>query len=781
MFNFDVLKSDQELIYHTLPMKKLFTILVVLGFVISSVAQVSRNYVVVEIATGTWCYYCPGSAMGADDLVEYGHQVAVVENHNGDPFAHTDSDARNSYYAVTGYPTANFDGEYDDYVGGSNTESMYEEYAAIVDTRIFMSSSHLLEIYGSSSNDEYEVTVRIQKVAPYEGDNLKVRLVLTESHIPYDWYDMDEVNFVNRLMAPDADGIDISDINDFEVHDVEFTFDFNFSWDKTKCELVAFVQDDDNKVILQSNKVKILDIVPVPPMISAVFNASESDFCESGTVDYEPDITGTGYDYTWSFPGGSPSSSTAESPSVDYNQLGNFDVSLIVTDGIFIDTSYLEDFVSVVPPIDKPDTPAGDDELCSGYFYSYEIPEIDYAFEYEWEVSPAEAGSLTWDMNEADFEPSDDWSGEFTLKVRASNTCGYSDWSDELTITLSTSPEAFDLNGGGVYCEDEEGLELTLSDSESGVEYQLYLNDDAIGDPLQGTGSGLSFGLQTEEGYYTVEGYTETCSMQMSGQQEIYIIYAPLQADVPQGPEGVCNNETTEYTTSGAAEADYYEWLLMPVEAGTIDGTGTTATVAWNDDYEGEAQISVVGINSCGEGEYSEEFVVTVDAVPAPYVSGEGLVCNNHTEMYDAEYHEGSTYTWEVTGGTITEGQGTHEVTVEWGEPGEGTVMVSEETANGCPGSSSTFPVTIDDCTGIGDNVAASMNIHPNPANEFVTVRSGSTLRTIALFSLTGELVVNQEVSGNEYRLNTASLPAGLYLIKIDTENGVVSKRLIIE
>jgi hypothetical protein len=196
-------------------------------------AQVARNYVVVEIATGTWCYYCPGSAMGADELHDNGDPVAIVENHNGDPFTTADSDGRNTYYQVTGYPTANFDGEYDDYVGGSNTSSMYSSYKPIVDARIIMPSSHAMKIYGDNDGDDYDVTIRFQKQGTYDTDNLKVRLVLTESDIPYDWQGMDEVNFVNRLMAPDKDGIDVTELNDFEVHDVDFSFEFDNTWDKT--------------------------------------------------------------------------------------------------------------------------------------------------------------------------------------------------------------------------------------------------------------------------------------------------------------------------------------------------------------------------------------------------------------------------------------------------------------------------------------------------------------------------------------------------------------------
>jgi len=72
-----------------------------------------REMVILEIGTGTWCTYCPGAALGADELVTNGHSVAVIENHGPagqDPYANTYSVARNSYYAIPGYPTAMFDG-----------------------------------------------------------------------------------------------------------------------------------------------------------------------------------------------------------------------------------------------------------------------------------------------------------------------------------------------------------------------------------------------------------------------------------------------------------------------------------------------------------------------------------------------------------------------------------------------------------------------------------------------------------------------------------------------
>ncbi|HSG67425.1 MAG TPA: hypothetical protein VK994_01865, partial [Bacteroidales bacterium] len=74
----------------------LFLLLAGISFIFAQTIQ--RDKVVVEIGTGTWCPYCPGSAMGADDLIANGHDVAIIENHNGDDYTTAASNARNSYY-----------------------------------------------------------------------------------------------------------------------------------------------------------------------------------------------------------------------------------------------------------------------------------------------------------------------------------------------------------------------------------------------------------------------------------------------------------------------------------------------------------------------------------------------------------------------------------------------------------------------------------------------------------------------------------------------------------
>jgi PKD repeat protein len=82
----------------------------------------------------------------------------------------------------------------------------------------------------------------------------------------------------------------------------------------------------------------------------------------------------------------------------------------------------------------------------------------------------------------------------------------------------------------------------------------------------------------------------------------------------PTGENEICTNWSppTQYTTTGATNAESYVWELLPAESGTILSNGLTATVTWTLNWEGTATIKVKGYNEiCGEGEFSEGFDIT--------------------------------------------------------------------------------------------------------------------------------------------------------------------------
>lgn len=82
-----------------------------------------------------------------------------------------------------------------------------------------------------------------------------------------------------------------------------------------------------------------------PYGLTAYFEADDTSVCEGSTVNFS-DLSSTGAtSWSWSFPGGSPTSSTSRNPAVYYPTAGVYNVSLTVSDGSSSDsytrTSYI--------------------------------------------------------------------------------------------------------------------------------------------------------------------------------------------------------------------------------------------------------------------------------------------------------------------------------------------------------------------------------------------------------------------------------------------------------
>lgn len=229
--------------------------------------------------------------------------------------------------------------------------------------------------------------------------------------------------------------------------------------------------------------------------LGAEFEADPTTTCVGSTVDFT-DMSSGATTWSWTFEGGTPSTSTDQNPTVTYSTTGTFDVSLTVTDGQGGSESENKyDYITILDTPDKADQPDGETEVCTGIMYMYETNLVDYATEYEWEVDPAAAGSITWEDNLATFTADDTWTGDFSIKVRATNMCGDGEWSDELECTQYTSPDEFNLEGGGSYCLGGDGVEITLDGSQSGIDYELFLDGESTGIIVAGTGSEITFGL----------------------------------------------------------------------------------------------------------------------------------------------------------------------------------------------------------------------------------------------------------------------------------------------
>jgi photosystem II stability/assembly factor-like uncharacterized protein len=508
-------------------------------------------------------------------------------------------------------------------------------------------------------------------------------------------------------------------------------------------------------------------ILKMTPPLEADFTATPTTVCAGNQVNFYDNSVGAITAWSWTFEGGNPSSSTIENPIVTYDTPGTYNVQLTVTAGAFNDTELKTDYISVYGALVSPITPNGPSDVCGSYSYEYTTQAVPNADSYDWVVTPSDAGTMTGNDIVGTFMAANNWEGDYTIKVRAENQCGDGPWSPEFAGTLYHNPIVYDLIGDGVYCEGEPGSELTLTDSEVGTSYELFNDNVSTGVIVAGTGEAISFGFFEETGIYTATGFINECMETMVGQVYVHMSPAPGQASMPEGPESVCNNDVSDYSTNGAPDADEYTWTLVPTDAGILTPDGDNCSVAWAGDFTGTAYLTVTGVNDCGEGTPSEDLSIAVNASPAPYVSGPGYVCDNEEADYSTVQYAESSYEWEVIGGTIVSGAGTSQITVMWGYPGAGSVAVTEQNDAGCETTSEILLVTIDDCTGIGEPQELEIVAYPNPFNDYLHI-SGSNNATIKIYNLLGKEVLSIEHANSQQIINTSDFDKGIYLVKVN-------------
>jgi PKD repeat protein len=765
-------------------MKRLSTVLLMVLIGLTAFSQVPREMVIIEKGTGTWCTWCPSAAQGVEDLLAAGCSVAPIAYHYNDPFQTTAALARISYYGISGYPTAEFDGILES-VGGSTSGTTYSAYLPLYQQRMAIPSDFTIDVYGENTGLTYDILLELEKVSASSASNIRAHLVVTESDIPYTWFTMNELNHVERLMVPDQNGTSV-DFSATSTISLSLQFTLDPTWNANHIELVAFLQDNVTKECLQGVKVMLNDLQPLSA--TANYMADDQTPCIASSVQFTDMSGGDITSWNWSFEGGNPPTSTVANPQVTYNALGDYDVQLIVSDGSTTDTLINPDFITVITVPAQPGTPSGNTVLCEeGPQEVYQTDPVPWAATYTWMVDPPAAGTITGIDPVATFTMAPGFTGDFQVKVRADNSCGNGTWSQGLTASVNVTPEDFTLSEGGGYCEGEPGIEVTLDGSETGIDYELYLDGDPTGNILAGTGSSISFGYQTGQGIYSCIAFTTSCENAMIGNTYIYPIQLPVAAAMPTGSTAECNsNSGVEYTTSGAANASSYAWSLLPEAAGTITGASTTAVVDWDAGFTGTAYISVQGLNDCGTGSFSDELEVTVNQAPSPVVSGEDVVCSGDIGIiYATPGNTGSNYTWEVDGGTISSGGGSHEISVNWGGPGTGYVRVTETTAENCEALSEDFVVTIEDCTGLGENDKGTINLYPNPVNNEVVLEIASgTIRSadVIILNQHGQRVFNKHFSDvqSTIKIPASELPAGIYSLQLVTDEGnILEKKFV--
>ncbi|AEI49657.1 hypothetical protein Runsl_3282 [Runella slithyformis DSM 19594] len=227
-----------------------------------------------------------------------------------------------------------------------------------------------------------------------------------------------------------------------------------------------------------------------------------------------------------------------------------------------------------------------------------------------------------------------------TYTVVATRTTGNctATMTGSVTISITALPTAYTVTGGGAYCAGGSGVAVGLSNSESGVSYQLKKDNVNAGTPVAGTGAAISFGNQTAAGNYTVEASkpvsgsgangtlsvpAANCTITMTGSVAVTINTLPTAAI--SGTAQVCKDAPAPPVTftGSAGKAPYtFTYTLNSGSNQTLTTTeGSSVSVSAPTVSGGifsYALVSVSDANNCTQIQLGNATVDVLDpAVPA--------------------------------------------------------------------------------------------------------------------------------------------------------------------
>ena len=172
-----------------------------------------------------------------------------------------------------------------------------------------------------------------------------------------------------------------------------------------------------------------------------------------------------------------------------------------------------------------------------------------------------------------------------------------------VAISVTPTPAVYTVTGGGTYCTSvtSTGMEIRLSNSQTGVTYQLMKGSNPEGSPVAGTGSGISFGYHTSGTYSVVATNSSglSCQVPMGGQA---LIYAQEPVTTYGELKVTWNTAGTEWTAEATQYAPYgdgatYEWFtrMKPSQQwlpNTSSNTNTLTITTPHHDLEIMARVT---------------------------------------------------------------------------------------------------------------------------------------------------------------------------------------------
>lgn len=497
--------------------------------------------------------------------------------------------------------------------------------------------------------------------------------------------------------------------------------------------------------------------------------ATETGVCSGASTTFSVSNSGSPITaYSWSFPGGTPSTSTAANPTVTYNTSGTYNVSVTITTASGTNTLNAPNYITVAssqPGVSLPFTEG---------FSSTVFPPANWTIDnggssVTWArrtagTAPSGAGSAAIDLYTTDTNGDID-----DLNTPALNLSGYTGSTLTFDVAYRTYPnpayydklEVLVAAGCGgtyevVYSKSGTTLQTETANENGYTSPAVWRNETINLSPYVGNNQvKVKFRVTSAYGNYI---YID--NVNVSGTT------GAATANFSSSTNNVCVGQTVTFTNTSTG-ATSWNWNFG---AGATPATATGAgphSVSYSTAGNKNVSLSING------GTSTSNQSVTVNQLPTVSMATLPTVC---------VYHNPITLTQGSPAGGTYSGPGVTGNQFSPSAAGMGTKTITYTyTSAGCT-NTATRQIVVDGCLGLETEENTLFNVYPNPTSGDITITGSVAIDEIIVMDNVGRIV--EVVNGEkltEIKLNLGHLSAGSY--HIQTQSGTVSKmiKLIIQ
>ncbi len=492
-----------------------------------------------------------------------------------------------------------------------------------------------------------------------------------------------------------------------------------------------------------------LELVYVP---KPSFTLSSPSICPGGTMTFTNTSEHYPTSYSWSFPGGSPATSTAANPTVTYAAAGTYNVTLTATNQWGSKTYTMTNAVTVN---------ALDDAT-----FNYSKPT--YCTNVSNPVPTKVAnGTFTATPNGLVFANAS--TGEIDLSASVANTYTITFTTNDVctatstkSVTLFQGSDAsfnYPTNSICVYDVNPVPTVVTPSGAFSAEPTGLSFANATTGEIDLATSTGGTYVIKYIIGGACPDTVTRTVTLTDTP-----------SATFSYAASGFCANAANPVPSfaTGANGGVFSSTTGLSINSNTGEinlGASTPGT------YVVTNNIAAVG--SCPSADHS--FTVTVKEVPNVTLTlTKDVICKTASPYMLAGgqpaggVYSGTGITSNIVNPSVLQAGQTYTITYSYTNP---TTQCS---------NSATDLLTVDDCASIeAVGTVEQLSVYPNPTNGVVTISNLNGNATFVAISVTGQVVAQGEISESSNKIDFSSIENGVYLLQIAQNEKFFTTRIV--